>query len=180
MPNILSGCRRHCSPDPCQNGALCVEKWNNYQCICTNKWAHSGHSCETSKYSQNVFPECSTVNSLFMRVQMYLNPGFHCFASNYEDINASTNFFVKISYGSKLSEKWKVDFKICKTASCNFKQILHPRVYWGIYDFQDLGRTLAIKESESSFAKLNGVHDFCIKLLCFKNKTRHFFYCEYM
>lgn len=49
MPNILIGCRRYCSPDPCQNGALCVEKWNDYQCICTNKWAHSGHSCETSK-----------------------------------------------------------------------------------------------------------------------------------
>nr|XP_034312115.1 contactin-associated protein-like 5 isoform X6 [Crassostrea gigas] len=48
MPNILSGCKRHCSPDPCQNRALCVEMWNNYQCICTNKWAHSGHSCETN------------------------------------------------------------------------------------------------------------------------------------
>ncbi|XP_061182173.1 axotactin-like isoform X3 [Saccostrea echinata] len=46
MLGIQSGCRPHCSPDPCQNGGHCVEKWNDYQCTCTNKWAHSGHSCE--------------------------------------------------------------------------------------------------------------------------------------
>nr|XP_022313523.1 contactin-associated protein-like 5 isoform X4 [Crassostrea virginica] len=46
MPNILSGCRPRCSPDPCQNGARCVEMWNDYRCICTNEWAHSGQSCE--------------------------------------------------------------------------------------------------------------------------------------
>lgn len=49
MPNILSGCRPRCSPDPCQNGARCVEMWNDYRCICTNEWAHSGQSCEISK-----------------------------------------------------------------------------------------------------------------------------------
>ncbi|XP_048758506.1 axotactin-like isoform X3 [Ostrea edulis] len=46
MPGILSGCRPRCLPDPCQNGAQCVEKWNGFQCVCTNKWAHSGHRCE--------------------------------------------------------------------------------------------------------------------------------------
>ncbi|XP_060074031.1 axotactin-like isoform X2 [Ylistrum balloti] len=45
-PEVKPGCTASCWTDPCQNGARCVEGWGTYQCICSNSWAHMGHSCE--------------------------------------------------------------------------------------------------------------------------------------
>lgn len=57
----------------------------------------SGHTPATAVRPVSIprmFPERSTVNSLFMRVQMYLIPGFHCFASNCEDIKLRAPIFL--------------------------------------------------------------------------------------
>ncbi len=43
---ILKNCRPSCDPDPCRNGATCVEFWGNYKCICANPLSQSGYNCE--------------------------------------------------------------------------------------------------------------------------------------
>ncbi|XP_053393740.1 axotactin-like isoform X2 [Mercenaria mercenaria] len=43
---VYEECMASCWPNPCKNGAKCVEKWGAHQCICVNQWAHSGHNCE--------------------------------------------------------------------------------------------------------------------------------------
>ncbi|KAL5016977.1 hypothetical protein ScPMuIL_006566 [Solemya velum] len=46
MPDIIFGCVASCQPNPCQNGATCVERWGARECLCVNKWAHTGYNCE--------------------------------------------------------------------------------------------------------------------------------------
>ncbi|KAK7082018.1 hypothetical protein SK128_004251 [Halocaridina rubra] len=43
---VALGCNPSCDPDPCKNGATCIEKWGSYECKCTNPFAHSGQNCE--------------------------------------------------------------------------------------------------------------------------------------
>ncbi|XP_060552945.1 axotactin-like isoform X2 [Ruditapes philippinarum] len=44
--DVSEECMASCWPNPCKNGAKCVEKWSSYQCICVNDWAHSGPNCD--------------------------------------------------------------------------------------------------------------------------------------
>ncbi|KAK3599841.1 hypothetical protein CHS0354_022411 [Potamilus streckersoni] len=44
--DVTPQCMTSCWPNPCKNGAECVEKWGSHQCICVNKWAHYGEDCE--------------------------------------------------------------------------------------------------------------------------------------
>ncbi|XP_052058141.1 axotactin-like isoform X6 [Mytilus californianus] len=46
IPEVSAGCTASCESKPCQNQAKCIEHWGSYTCICTNKWAHWGDSCE--------------------------------------------------------------------------------------------------------------------------------------
>ncbi|XP_063434354.1 axotactin-like isoform X5 [Mytilus trossulus] len=46
IPEVSGGCTASCESNPCQNQAKCIEHWGSYTCICTNKWAHWGESCE--------------------------------------------------------------------------------------------------------------------------------------
>nr|XP_045615299.1 uncharacterized protein LOC123768669 isoform X4 [Procambarus clarkii] len=45
---VSSGCSPSCDPNPCRNGALCLESWGTYQCSCKNPLAHSGRNCENN------------------------------------------------------------------------------------------------------------------------------------
>ena len=49
IPEVSAGCTASCESNPCQNQAKCIEHWGSYTCICTNRWAHWGDSCERSK-----------------------------------------------------------------------------------------------------------------------------------
>ncbi|XP_046452961.1 uncharacterized protein LOC124200702 isoform X3 [Daphnia pulex] len=44
---IQKHCRPSCDPNPCKNGASCVEFWGSYKCVCKNPMAHFGYNCET-------------------------------------------------------------------------------------------------------------------------------------
>jgi len=44
---IRKHCRPSCDPNPCLNGAVCVEYWGSYKCLCSNPLANFGHNCET-------------------------------------------------------------------------------------------------------------------------------------
>ena len=55
---VFKECMASCWPNPCQNGAECVEKWGAHQCICVNQWAHSGHNCEIGRSAILLFKEC--------------------------------------------------------------------------------------------------------------------------
>lgn len=44
--DVFEECMASCWPNPCRNGAQCMEKWQTHQCKCVNPWAHSGHNCE--------------------------------------------------------------------------------------------------------------------------------------
>ncbi|XP_071177619.1 axotactin-like isoform X4 [Mytilus edulis] len=46
IPEVSAGCTASCESNPCQNQAKCIEHWGSYTCICTNRWAHWGDSCE--------------------------------------------------------------------------------------------------------------------------------------
>ncbi|XP_078037835.1 axotactin isoform X3 [Augochlora pura] len=46
LSEIIKDCKPSCQPNKCQNGALCVELWSNFECVCENKWAHLGTYCE--------------------------------------------------------------------------------------------------------------------------------------
>ncbi|XP_059351285.1 axotactin-like isoform X3 [Daphnia carinata] len=43
---IQKHCRPSCDPNPCKNGASCVEFWGSYKCVCKNPLAHFGYNCE--------------------------------------------------------------------------------------------------------------------------------------
>ncbi|KAK3867350.1 hypothetical protein Pcinc_027182, partial [Petrolisthes cinctipes] len=43
---VSPGCDASCDPNPCMNGATCLEKWGSYECVCSNPLAHSGKNCE--------------------------------------------------------------------------------------------------------------------------------------
>ncbi|XP_068217367.1 axotactin-like isoform X2 [Palaemon carinicauda] len=45
---VSLGCTPACDPNPCQNGARCVDMWGSYKCECSNPLAHSGKNCEIS------------------------------------------------------------------------------------------------------------------------------------
>ncbi|XP_042204036.1 uncharacterized protein LOC121853752 isoform X3 [Homarus americanus] len=45
---VTYGCTPSCDPNPCKNGASCIEKWGTYECICKNPLAHSGKNCENN------------------------------------------------------------------------------------------------------------------------------------
>lgn len=45
-PDIVVNCQPSCSPNPCKNGATCLEYWGSYECKCLNPFAHSGKNCE--------------------------------------------------------------------------------------------------------------------------------------
>ena len=47
---IRKHCRPSCDPNPCLNGAVCVEYWGSYKCLCSNPLANFGHNCETGYY----------------------------------------------------------------------------------------------------------------------------------
>ncbi|KAL4235944.1 hypothetical protein ACF0H5_004332 [Mactra antiquata] len=39
-------CMASCWPNPCKNGAKCIEEWSTHRCVCVNPWSQSGHNCE--------------------------------------------------------------------------------------------------------------------------------------
>ncbi|KAK4045709.1 hypothetical protein OUZ56_033583 [Daphnia magna] len=43
---IQKHCRPSCDPNPCKNGASCIEFWGSYKCVCKNPLAHFGYNCE--------------------------------------------------------------------------------------------------------------------------------------
>ena len=42
-----------CEPDPCQNGGVCQDKVNDYDCTCQP--GYEGKNCETSKMCYNFY-----------------------------------------------------------------------------------------------------------------------------
>ncbi|KAJ8683559.1 hypothetical protein QAD02_019351 [Eretmocerus hayati] len=48
LSEIIKDCKPSCQPNKCQNNARCVELWNNFTCVCENRWAHLGTYCETN------------------------------------------------------------------------------------------------------------------------------------
>ena len=40
-----------CESGPCQNGATCIDKVADYECICVKGF--TGHDCETSKHKSS-------------------------------------------------------------------------------------------------------------------------------
>lgn len=46
---VSSSCKPSCDPNPCKNGAECIESWGSYKCVCKNPLAHSGINCENSE-----------------------------------------------------------------------------------------------------------------------------------
>lgn len=52
FPNMIrKHCRPSCDPNPCLNGAACVEHWGSYKCVCSNPLANFGRNCETGTAS---------------------------------------------------------------------------------------------------------------------------------
>ena len=45
---LLSTDINDCAPDPCQNGATCLDLVGSYRCDC--KAGYTGSNCETSKH----------------------------------------------------------------------------------------------------------------------------------
>ncbi|KAG0727256.1 Contactin-associated protein like 5-3 [Chionoecetes opilio] len=43
---VSASCQPACSPNPCMNGAECIESWGSYECVCKNPLAHLGTNCE--------------------------------------------------------------------------------------------------------------------------------------
>ncbi|GAV07251.1 hypothetical protein RvY_17112 [Ramazzottius varieornatus] len=44
--DIRRGCQSSCSPNPCQNGAECFDKFGSFECLCANPLAQSGPLCQ--------------------------------------------------------------------------------------------------------------------------------------
>ena len=61
------GCKKSCDAQPCYNEAVCEERWTDYKCHCSNKYAHFGQRCEkgTNKYLQLIL-------HVFKEIQKYL------------------------------------------------------------------------------------------------------------
>ncbi|XP_063593453.1 axotactin-like isoform X3 [Penaeus indicus] len=65
---VMEGCMPSCDPNPCQNGARCVEGWGTYRCECSNPYAHFGRNCET-----NINDNAITFKTQDARVRYYTN-----------------------------------------------------------------------------------------------------------
>lgn len=67
MPTVTSGCRPSCSKNLCQNGARCIEYWGQYECECSNPFAHSGINCEININTNSI--TFITAESYYLQTQ---------------------------------------------------------------------------------------------------------------
>ncbi|XP_045118291.1 contactin-associated protein-like 5 [Portunus trituberculatus] len=65
---VSASCQPSCSPNPCQNGAECIENWGSYECVCKNPLAHSGVNCE-----HNLNEEAITFTTEESRLTYFIN-----------------------------------------------------------------------------------------------------------
>ncbi|XP_069996175.1 axotactin-like isoform X4 [Penaeus vannamei] len=65
---VMEGCMPSCDPNPCMNGAGCVEGWGTYRCECANPYAHFGSNCE-----KNINEDALTFKTQDAKVKYFTN-----------------------------------------------------------------------------------------------------------
>ena len=73
---IQKHCRPSCDPNPCLNGATCVEYWGSYKCVCENPLAHYGYNCETGIFISLRIPK-HHFNSLLLLLSRHKSECFN-------------------------------------------------------------------------------------------------------
>ena len=62
-----------CSPSPCQNSGTCINRYNDYLCVC--KRGYSGKNCETGKHAYGFLYEGGEGDPVTRKIQV---SGFTC------------------------------------------------------------------------------------------------------